>query len=292
MIKERVVKKRNSNINSLIIKPFKRSKNWLRMLFLQSKYQLHPIHSIQEMKNAIVAAIELASAKRSNRKTPSEKDPRFQFRGTRVPILRSIFKAKKNEFLANNEADRVALIDALMKTNMAEEQLIAISFMGLMPKFFSSSTMKQLDRWLGMLHGWSLIDHLSIELIRSLLEQDEELLFEWIEKWSRSKSYWKRRLSAVAFVRKIAAQRRFHARALELCERLAFDEEDMVQKGVGWCLQDLMRTGEPAVFELLCKLRKEAAPSTVIAYALRKSSPEIKDSVRLIGVAKFPREKH
>lgn len=231
------------------------------------------------MTEQIISAIEEASAIRSNLKGPSEKDPNYRFRGTRVPILRSITKQFKKEFLQQNVTQRVTIIDELIKTGMAEEQLIAISLMAFMPTYFRSPKMKQLDGWLNQLHGWSLIDHLSVELIRLLQEQDRPLMYQWIDKWSTSRNYWKRRLSAVAFVRKIAGQKSFHPKALEVCERLAYDKEDMVQKGVGWCMQDLMRTGEPAVLKSLKKMQKKGASSTVILFSLRKSDPELKKSV-------------
>lgn len=231
----------------------------------------------------IVDSIDEHSQSRQNLKTPAEKDPRFKFRGTRVPILRSIFKENRKAFHELPQKQRIQFISGLMNTGMAEEQLIAINFMGCIPEYFASSKMKQLDKWVGMLYGWSRIDHISIELIQDLVRQDFSLMEKWLVKWSESPDYWRRRLSVVAFVRKIAAEKKYRPLALKLCEKLAFDEEDMVRKGVGWCLQDLMRQDDPRVLKLVMKLRKQGAPSVVISYALRKVSKEIRQSVRDIS---------
>lgn len=63
---------------------------------------------------------------------------------------------------------------------------------------------------------------------------------------------WKRRVSVVAFVRKIGESGKFTNEALMLCENLIWDKEDMVQKGVGWCLKDVMR-GDKKKFLIMLK---------------------------------------
>jgi 3-methyladenine DNA glycosylase AlkD len=63
-----------------------------------------------------------------------------------------------------------------------------------------------------------------------------------LRKWNQSYNKWKRRASVVVFTRRIAKDGRFIDEALDLCENLIWDEEDLVRKGVGWALKDNMRS--------------------------------------------------
>ena len=45
----------------------------------------------------------------------------------------------------------------------------------------------------------------------------------------------------MVFVRKIGASGEYTQYGLDACERLIANPEDLVRKGVGWALKDLMR---------------------------------------------------
>ncbi len=90
-----------------------------------------------------------------------------------------------------------------------------------------------------------------------------------LARWTRSPNRWKRRSSVVAFTRKVGESGRFTDTALDFCERLAFDPEDLVQKGVGWALKDCMRGAQGRVLAFVKELRRRGAPSTVTLYAIR-----------------------
>lgn len=80
---------------------------------------------------------------------------------------------------------------------------------------------------------------------------------------------WKRRASVVIFVRKIGESGKFTNEALAFCENLLWDKEDLVQKGVGWCLKDIMRGDQKKVFAYIKKLRKQGVCTTITLYAIR-----------------------
>jgi len=71
------------------------------------------------------------------------------------------------------------------------------------------------------------------------------------------------------FVRKIGASGEFTDEALELCQNLIWDEDDLVQKGVGWALKDTMRGANEQVIEDVKDLRRWGVPSTITLYAIR-----------------------
>jgi 3-methyladenine DNA glycosylase AlkD len=90
-----------------------------------------------------------------------------------------------------------------------------------------------------------------------------------LERWNRSPNRWKRRASVVAFVRKVGESGQFTEEALQLCENLVFDGEDLVRKGVGWVLKDVMRGDRQRVLEYVKELRRRSVSSTITLYAIR-----------------------
>ena len=66
-----------------------------------------------------------------------------------------------------------------------------------------------------------------------------------VEGWSRAPDRWLRRLSLVAAVP--LARRGDAARVLAVCERLAADHDDMVEKALSWALRELTKADRAAV---------------------------------------------
>ncbi|MFY9458048.1 MAG: DNA alkylation repair protein, partial [Candidatus Spechtbacterales bacterium] len=62
---------------------------------------------------------------------------------------------------------------------------------------------------------------------------------------------------------------RFTKEALELCENLVWDKEDLVQKAVGWALKDTMRGNKQKVLDYVKKIRRAGVTATITLYAIR-----------------------
>ncbi len=71
--------------------------------------------------------------------------------------------------------------------------------------------------------------------------------------------------------------------ALENCETLKFDPEDMVQKGVGWCLKDLMKADQDRVADYVMLLREQKVPSVITLYAIRDLKGDLRQKVLAAG---------
>jgi len=142
-----------------------------------------------------------------------------------------------------------------------------------------------LDKALDYFCSWSTIDDFCIDVLQPILLKYPNDTLRFLKKWNQSKSIWKRRASVVAFVRKVGESGKFTSEALALCENLIFDKEDLVQKGVGWCLKDVMRGDKKKVFEYVKKLRKRSVPATITLYAIRnlkgKERTEILQAVKI-----------
>jgi 3-methyladenine DNA glycosylase AlkD len=73
----------------------------------------------------------------------------------------------------------------------------------------------------------------------------------------------------VTFVRKAAKSGKFAEEVIHLCENLIWDEEDIVQKGVGWALKDNLRSASDLILPYIKDLRRRGVPSTITLYAIR-----------------------
>jgi 3-methyladenine DNA glycosylase AlkD len=117
--------------------------------------------------------------------------------------------------------------------------------------------------------GWSHVDDFCIAVHQPLLLAHRPETLALLERWNRSPNRWKRRASVVAFVRKVGESGQFTDDALRLCEALVGDPEDLVQKGVGWALKDVMRGDRERVLAYVKELRRRGVPSTITLYAIR-----------------------
>ena len=85
---------------------------------------------------------------------------------------------------------------------------------------------------------------------------------------TRGASRWRRRAAAVALV-PLARRGRQLEEAFAICDRLASDRDDLVEKAVGWLLKEASRTQPRLVTEYLLKNRAQFSRAT-LRYAREK----------------------
>lgn len=135
------------------------------------------------------------------------------------------------------------------------------------------------DRALDNFCSWSTVDDFCIDVLQPVLNVYQKETLALLRKWNGSKSMWKRRASVVAFVRTVGESGKFTKEALMLCENLVSAPEDLVQKGVGWCLKDVMRGDKKCVLTYVEQLRKRGVPATITLYAIRDLKGSERDMV-------------
>ena len=142
--------------------------------------------------------------------------------------------------------------------------VITLSVKDLEPKHFVF-----LDNLPQHFTSWSHVDHLSLGVIQPLLGGYRKETLELLDDWSQSPVRWKRRASIVTFTREIAKSGDFTEEVVSLCEKLIWDEEDIVQKGVGWALKDNLRSAPDRILPYIKDLRRRGVPSAITLYAIR-----------------------
>jgi len=109
--------------------------------------------------------------------------------------------------------------------------------------------------------------------IGDLIQKYPQLIRE-IKSWARSKNRWLRRASAVSLI--VPAKKGdFLKDALEICDLLLLDGDEMVQKGYGWLLKEESRRHQREIFDYVVK-NKAVMPRTALRYAIELMPKEIK----------------
>lgn len=189
--------------------------------------------------------------------------------GIKAPVLDKLLKQYKAEVQKLSCEEAFALAQMLYKDRI-EDTILAGNFV-LQNKIdcIGKEQLPFLDKVLDNFCSWSQIDDFCIDVLQPVLLKYPIDTLRFLKKWNKSKNMWKRRASVVAFVRKVGESGKFTNEALLLCENIIWDKEDLVQKGIGWCLKDVMRGGKKKVFEYVKKLRKRSVPATITLYAIR-----------------------
>jgi 3-methyladenine DNA glycosylase AlkD len=86
--------------------------------------------------------------------------------------------------------------------------------------------------------------------------------------WAKNKNRWHRRAAAVTLIRGARAGL-FEKEIVRVCGLLLHDEDDMVQKGLGWLLREWTRDHPERALPFLMKIRHEA-PRLVLRTACEK----------------------
>jgi 3-methyladenine DNA glycosylase AlkD len=197
------------------------------------------------------------------------KYPGYNSLGIAAKDLERLLKQFRPEIKTLSCDDVFALALELYK-NKNEDLTSAGNFvLANRPECIDASRLQFFDTALDYFCSWSTIDDFCITILRPVLFAYPVDTLKLLKQWNHSDNMWKRRASVVAFVRKVGESGLFTDQALQLCEELIWDTEDLVRKGVGWCLKDVMRGDKQTVLSYVRQLRQRGVSSTITLYALR-----------------------
>ena len=168
----------------------------------------------------------------------------------------------------------IAVADELFHGDVLEEKVLAVLLLEPCVKDCTSAHFKLFEQWLARVSTWADHDGLVQYLIGPMMVADPRRV-KRVFVWSRSKSRWHRRASAVALLRG-TNRGMFFAEVEKITRALLADEDDMVQKGLGWLLRETARYDAKKTMPLLMAIRA-TAPRLVLRTACeRLSEPERK----------------
>jgi len=227
------------------------------------------VSSVDELVAEIRTAISAAASGPPLPDRKFNKDDEFVAYGLNVPAWRKIMREFRPRLRAPSLDERLALAEALFAEGGGWLGHSAIYVLALNVGELGPQHFERLDRMADRFTGWSHVDDVCISVLQPLLLAHRAETLSLLERWNGSPDRWKRRASVVAFVRKIGESGQFTDPALRLCENLVFDGKDLVRKGVGWALKDVMRGDRQRVLEYVKELRRRGVSSTITLYAIR-----------------------
>ncbi len=235
-----------------------------------------------ELYQAIVRDLEVAGAASLYKADANEPDPRYKSYGVRAAGKKQIFATHRKVIRALPRAEQIALAEHLIQSEYGEQQEIGLFILEKFAAYYTPERFDELDALIRCLRGWSKVDSFTGSLLRDVLFAHPAEMMALVRRWNSDTDMWLRRTSVVLFTRKVAKSGQFNDFALEMCGNLTWVEEDLVRKGVGWALKDLMRSDKERILNYVYQLRQDGVSTVITRYAIK----ELKGEERAVFLAR------
>jgi 3-methyladenine DNA glycosylase AlkD len=188
--------------------------------------------------------------------------------GVRSADLKSVERIVYRELKNWPEARRNVFFTQLWKTGKMEEAVVVCHVYRRFAKSCRECEFRLFERWLDRyVNNWAHCDGIASWLLAASIANEPALIAE-LPAWTTSKNRWKRRAAAVAMLQEGKAGRHL-TEIFDIASRLMLDEDDMVQKGVGWLLKETYPKKPREVVAFLDHW-KAKAPRLTLRYAAEK----------------------
>ena len=167
----------------------------------------------------------------------------------------------------------VQVADKLFSGRYLEEKVFAVLMLQNQTKHFGEAEFKLFVSWLDRVTSWADHDGLVHYLIAPMVYADPKRGRE-VFRWARSRNRWHRRAACVALILR-PEQKKFFSEIVRLSNQLLHDEDDMVQKGLGWLLREMAKADPKRTVPYLMRIRKHA-PRLVLRTACETLKPSEK----------------
>ena len=172
----------------------------------------------------------------------------------------------------------IEVADLLFDGDVLEEKILAVFLLERDVASFSDREFRLFERWLARVGSWADHDNLAHNLIGPMLvgnaaRQQRAFL------WAKSKNKWHRRAAAVSLIRAARLKQSF-AQIKRVTAQLLGDDDDMVQKGLGWLLREAAKADPQTTIPFLIGLRNRA-PRLVLRTACETLRPA--ERARVLG---------
>jgi 3-methyladenine DNA glycosylase AlkD len=150
----------------------------------------------------------------------------------------------------------VDVADQLFSGTVLEEKVAAVFLLEKLDAEFGDREFKLFESWLDRISSWADHDGLVHYLISPMVAAKPARVKNAF-RWAKSHNRWRRRAACVALIRGARAKM-FFPEITKLSNSLLTDEDDMVQKGLGWLLRETAKYDAKRTVPYLMKIRKRA----------------------------------
>jgi 3-methyladenine DNA glycosylase AlkD len=137
-----------------------------------------------------------------------------------------------------------------------EEKVFAVLLLEKVVNQLGEHEFRLFQSWLPRITSWADHDTLVHYLIAPMLVAKPSRAKRAFA-WSKSRNPWHRRAACVAFIQG-TRRKLFFPEILRLANCLLRDEDDMVQKGLGWLLRETAKADPKRTVSYLRKIRSRA----------------------------------
>ena len=192
--------------------------------------------------------------------------------GIRTPVLRKLSQGYVREHRGTLGLDEaLAIGDRLIRCELLEEKAMAFLLAERFAGRLRPVHVVVFDRWIDDADNWATIDGICSTSLGKIILRHGPPMDELLA-WAGDANLWRRRAAAVSLVPS-ARRGMYLGESLRVADRLMPDEEDMVQKGVGWLLKE-QSVGHPD--EIVDYLKRWVGTTSrlVLRYASEKLPPD------------------
>ena len=173
-------------------------------------------------------------------------------------------------------ATLLQVTNRLFTGKVLEETGFAVLLLEKSVATFDDREFKLFESWLDRIRSWGDHDALVHYLIGPMIVAEPKRARMTL-RWAKSRNRWRRRAAAVSLVRG-ARQRRLFPQIVRISEALLADQDDMVQKGLGWLLREAAKADPKATVPYMLRIR-DRAPRLVLRTACETLPAPIKARV-------------
>jgi 3-methyladenine DNA glycosylase AlkD len=174
-----------------------------------------------------------------------------------VRLRRSMLKESGLNFV-------VGLADKLFSGRVLEERVFAVLLLEKLTQHFGDAEFDLFESWLDRIRSWADHDALAHYLIAPMVAADPARV-KTVFRWAKSPDRWHRRAACVALIQG-TRRKMFFPDILQLSGMLLRDQDDMVQKGLGWLLRETAKADPTRTVPYLMGIR-DRAPRLVLRTA-------------------------
>ena len=197
-----------------------------------------------------------------------------KFYGVKTEVVGKIAKKYWPRIKTFDKQAIFGLCEELYRSDYTEEAFIVAFWLPNYTDNLEPSDLATFKRWIELyINNWAKCDGFCNHTIGDLIQKYPEILGE-VKSWAKSENRWLKRASAVSLI--VPAKKGlFLQDALEICDLLLTDGDDMVQKGYGWLLKEESRKHQKKVFDYVVMNRK-VMPRTALRYAIELMPKDLK----------------
>ena len=173
-----------------------------------------------------------------------------------APLRRAIRECRREILREHDFAFLTKVADQLFSGEVLEERVAAVFLLEALDAQCGDREFAMFESWLDRISSWADHDGLVHYLISPMVAA-KPARTKFVFKWAKSRNRWHRRAACVALIRGARAKM-FFPETVRLSDSLLDDEDDMIQKGLGWLLRETAKADAKRTIPYLMKIRGRA----------------------------------